>query len=159
MNDKAKERMSVSREIYRHSIENVGAALNLFGISRADGGYNFPPDSDFGRIVELVDCIVELHREEEDNAYRTTLLAVGEWLQFALKESYLEHQNNEGFPSIFYVVRKGVEVIHCLAHRDLRRRALSGTESSVVQEFVALASQYPNPCEWQPPRKKHRKSS
>jgi hypothetical protein len=159
VNDKSKEKMSATREIYRHSIDTVGSVLNLFGISRADGGYDFPSESDFGHIVELIDSIVEQHRDEEESPYRTTILAVGEWLQAALKQDYLDHQNNEGFPSIFYVVRKGVEVIHCLVHRDLRRKVLSGTESSVVHEFVALASQYPNPCEWQPPRKKHRRSS
>lgn len=159
MNDKAREKMSATREIYRNTVDLVGEALNLFGISRADGGYNYPPESDFERIVELINTAVELHRDEEDNAYRTTMLAVGEWLQWALKGDYLEHQGNDGFPSIFYVVRKGVEVLHCLVHRDLRRRALSGTESSVVHEFVLLASQYPNPCEWQPRRKKQRKSS
>ncbi len=159
MGDKFKEKISATREIYRQSSECVGVALNLFGISRADGGYDYPSDSDFDHLASLVNEIEGRHRDEEDGPYRTTILAVGEWLQAALHREYLDHQNNSGFPSIFYAVRKGVEVIHCLLHRDLRRRALSGTESSVVQEFVALASQYPNPCEWHPPRKRQRKSS
>jgi len=157
MSRDAKEKST--REIYKKSMDLVDVILNLFGISRPDGGYNYPCESDFERMVQLVNEVVASHRGEEDSAYRTTILAVGEWLQSALRHEYLDHQNNEGFPSMFYAIHKGVDVLHCLLHRDLRRRIFSQTESQVVHEFVSLASQFPNPCDWQTPRKKHRKSS
>ncbi len=157
MNKDSKEKSA--REIYRHSMDRVDVVLNLFGLPRSDFGYDYPSESDFERMVQLVDEVVHAHRAEEESAYRTTILAVGEWLQAALCHDYLDHQSNLGFPSMFYAVRKGVEVLHCLLHRDLRRRVLSQTESQVVHEFVSLAAQFPNPCDWQAPRKKHKKTS
>jgi hypothetical protein len=137
---------STLREIYRDSSDNISQALTLFGPGRSDGGYDVPVDTDYDNIVYVIHQVLSAQSHEEDSAYRTTILAIAEWLTAALDKDYILQQNNLGFPSIVYVVKKGFEVLHCLLHRDLRRRQLSQTEAQLVQEFVRLAANYPNPC-------------
>jgi hypothetical protein len=137
---------STLREIYRDSSDNISHALTLFGPSRSDGGYEIPCETEYDNIAYIIAELLAAQSHEEEGAYRTTILAIAEWLNAALDKDYLGQQNNLGFPSIVYVVKKGFEVLHCLLHRDLRRRQLSQTEAQLVQEFVRLAGNYPNPC-------------
>lgn len=138
-------RRSQNRDIYRQSRERVDNALEIFGMAKPDKSYTPPPDDELSIILDLIHTVLQDHETEEATEYKETILGVSRWLVAALSPQYLKMRPHQGMPETAYVVRKGLELLHLLLHRDLRRRQFSPTEASLVQEFVALATQYPDP--------------
>lgn len=136
---------SHNREMYRKSRDRVDNALEIFGMAQPNRLFVLPPDDDLHTIIDMIRIVLEDHQTEEETEYRDTILGVSRWLLAALHPEFLNHELTQGLPEVPYVVRKGLELLHLLMHRDLRRRQFSPTEASLVQEFVALANQYPDP--------------
>lgn len=132
------------KEIYRNSSERVSLALKLFGQPKQDEPLVFQSDIDFDTISGLLNNAVQAQTQEDANDYRVAILDVGKWLVSVYTIEYLTgHKNHQ--PNVLYVVKRGLEVLHLMLHRDLRRRQLSPTESQVFHEFRKLISALPKP--------------
>ncbi|MEY4064626.1 MAG: hypothetical protein RIR26_834 [Pseudomonadota bacterium] len=132
------------KEIYRNSSERISLALKLFGQPKQDEPLVFQSDKDFETISGLISNAVKAQLQEELNDYRSAIADVGQWVVLVYTKEYLNHHRNQN-PNVLYVVKKGLEVLHLMLHRDLRRRQLSPTESQVYHEFKKLSSGLPKP--------------
>ena len=132
------------KEIYRNSSERISLALKLFGQPKQDETLVFQSDKDFETISGLINNAVTAQLQEEFNDYRSAIADVGQWVVSVYTKEYLTHYRNLN-PNVLYVVKKGLEVLHLMLHRDLRRRQLSPTESQVYHEFKKLSSSLPKP--------------
>ncbi|MEY2986900.1 MAG: hypothetical protein RJB13_421 [Pseudomonadota bacterium] len=130
------------KEIYRNSSERISLALKLFGQPKQDEPLVIQSERDFETISGLLGNAVQAQLNEELNDYRTAIMDVGQWLVNVYTNEYLE-QHKQHVPNVLYVVKRGLEVLHLLLHRDLRRRQLSPTESQVFHEFKKLISTMP----------------
>jgi hypothetical protein len=131
------------KEIYKNSCERISLALKLYGPAAKDA----PPriqEREYETIHNLINSVVSSQKFEEENDYRAALQDAGTWLLGAYKRAYFD-ANAKHDPSILYVVKRGMEVLHALLHRDLRRRQLSSTESQIFFEFKALVKTLPDP--------------
>lgn len=133
------------KEIYRNSSERISLALKLFGHPKQDEPLVPQAEKDFETISNLLSAAVNAQRLEEHNDYRSAILDVGQWLLSVYSKDYLE-SNKTYQPNILYVVKRGIEVLHLMLHRDLRRRQLSPTESQVFHEFKKLIIPLPKPA-------------
>lgn len=132
------------KEIYRNSSERISLALKLFGQPKQDEPLVFQSERDFETISGLLINVVRSQYSEDANDYRSTILDVGQWLLGAYTKEFLEtHKNYQ--PNVLYVIKRGLEVLHLMLHRDLRRRQLSPSESQVYHEFKKLISVMPKP--------------
>ena len=118
------------KEIYRNSSERISLALKLFGQPKQDEPLVVQSERDFETISGLLGAAVQAQLNEEINDYRNAISDVGQWLVGVYTKEYLE-QHKQHIPNVLYVVKRGLEVLHLLLHRDLRRRQLSPTESQV----------------------------
>jgi hypothetical protein len=130
------------KEIYRNSSERISLALKLFGQPKQDEPLVVQSERDFETISGLLGAAVQAQLNEEINDYRNAISDVGQWLVGVYTKEYLE-QHKQHIPNVLYVVKRGLEVLHLLLHRDLRRRQLSPTESQVFHEFKKLISTMP----------------
>jgi hypothetical protein len=140
----AADKKRTIKEIYRNSSERISLALKLFGQPKQDEPLVFQSERDFETISSLLGNAVQAQLNEEANDYRMAIMDVGQWLVGVYSREYLEQQKNQ-IPNVLYVVKRGLEVLHLLLHRDLRRRQLSPTESQVFHEFKKLISAMPKP--------------
>lgn len=130
------------KEIYRNSSERISLALKLFGQPKQDEPLAFQSERDFETISGLLNNVVKSQFAEDANDYRNTIADVGQWLLGAYTLDYLTtHKNFQ--PNVLYVIKRGLEVLHLMLHRDLRRRQLSPAESQVYFEFKKLVSVMP----------------
>lgn len=143
MEDK-KEQRKLSKEIYRASRERVSLALKLFGTQKPDEITEIHTDKDFDTINNLLNSVVSSQKFEEDNDYKGAIQDVGGWTLAAYSKAYLA-SNAKASPRPLYVIKRGMEVLHMLLHRDLRRRQMTPTESQVYYEFRKLAGALPDP--------------
>lgn len=141
------EKKKSLREIYRDSADRIGLALELFGSQTNSAPPHWPNDEQLDSVQRLINNVVIAQDGESENNYSVSMSQVGRWLCGATKKTFLkDHQDKN--PHGHYVVRKGLEVMHMLLHRDLRRKLFSSTESQVYYNFVRLTSHLPNPsCE------------
>jgi hypothetical protein len=140
----ASDKKKTIKEIYRNSSERISLALKLFGQPKQDEPLVLQAERDFETISGLLNNAVNAQRQEEQNDYRTAIVDVGQWLVAVYTKEYIEtHKSHQ--PNILYVVKRGLEVLHLMLHRDLRRRQLSPTESQVFHEFKKLVSNMPKP--------------
>ena len=144
MSSTTADRKRTLREVYRNSSERVSLALTLFGSVKQDSIFALQLDKDFEAIANLIANVLESQKIEEDNEYRVIILDVGNWLTKAYQKEYL-NANKGNSLNVLYVVRRGIEMLHLLLHRDLRRRALSPTESQLYHEFRQLCLKIPDP--------------
>lgn len=142
MTTSSADKKKTIKEIYRNSSERISLALKLFGQPKQDEPIVFQAERDFETISSLLANAVNAQRQEEANDYRSAIMDVGQWLVGVYTKSYLEkHKTHQ--PNILYVVKRGLEVLHLMLHRDLRRRQLSPTESQVYHEFRKLMAGLP----------------
>lgn len=141
----AADKKRTIKEIYRNSSERISLALKLFGQPKQDEPLVFQSERDFETISSLLGNAVQAQMNEEANDYRMAIIDVGQWLVGVYSREYLQ-QNKNQIPNVLYVVKRGLEVLHLLLHRDLRRRQLSPTESQVFHEFKKLISIMPKPA-------------
>ena len=127
------------REIYRQSADSVKLALELLGNQSAAEPPRIPPDSDLETMGRLMADIVAAHSSEPANDYRELVVSVAAWTGGACDKAFFMH-HLVARPHGAFVVRKGLEVLHMLLHRDLRRRSLSNSESQIYYDFVRLTS-------------------
>lgn len=132
------------REIYRASNERVSQALKLFGSPRADTAFEMHSDKDHDAISNLLAMVVSAQKAEDETEYRVAILDVGTWVESAYRKEYLTSQSRAS-SNIFYIIKKGLEVLHTLLHRDLRRRQLSPTESQMYYAFQKLRGAVTDP--------------
>ncbi|NBO38774.1 hypothetical protein EBU99_09345 [bacterium] len=138
----AADKKRTIKEIYRNSSERISLALKLFGQPRQDEPLAFQSERDFETISGLLSNAVQAQKQEEANDYRSAIIDVGVWLVGVYTKDFLENHKNFQ-PNVLYVVKKGLEVLHLMLHRDLRRRQLSPTESQVYHEFKKLVATMP----------------
>ncbi|MEN9530158.1 MAG: hypothetical protein RI932_2031 [Pseudomonadota bacterium] len=142
----AADKKKTIKEIYRNSSERISLALKLFGQPKQDEPLVFQSDRDFETISSLISNAFQSQHQEEANDYRVAILDVGQWLVGVYTRDYLNaHKAHQ--PNVLYVVKRGLEVLHLMLHRDLRRRQLSPTESQVFHEFKKLISTLPRPTQ------------
>lgn len=140
----AADKKKTIKEIYRNSSERISLALKLFGQPKQDEPLVLQADRDFETISSLLGNVVNAQKQEEANDYRAAIIDVGHWLVGVYTKEYLDaHKSHQ--PNVLYVVKRGLEVLHLMLHRDLRRRQLSPTESQVFHEFKKLVSTMPKP--------------
>lgn len=140
----AADKKKTIKEIYRNSSERISLALKLFGQPKQDEPLVLQADRDFETISSLLANVVNAQKQEEANDYRAAIIDVGHWLVGVYTKEYLDaHKSHQ--PNVLYVVKRGLEVLHLMLHRDLRRRQLSPTESQVFHEFKKLVSTMPKP--------------
>ena len=144
MNGATPDKKRTLREVYRNSSERVSLALTLFGSVKQDSLFALQPEKDFDAIANLLKNVVESQKIEDENEYRVLILDVGNWLLKGYQREYLIANKGNAL-NVMYVVRRGIEVLHLLLHRDLRRRALSPTESQLYHEFRQLCLKIPDP--------------
>lgn len=132
------------KEIYRNSSERISLALKLFGQPKQDEPLVFQSEKDFETISGLISNAVKAQLQEELNDYRNAIADVGQWVVLVYTKEYLNAHRSQN-PNVLYVVKKGLEVLHLMLHRDLRRRQLSPTESQVYHEFKKISSSLPKP--------------
>ena len=132
------------KDIYKNSCERISLALKLYGPAAKDAAPNIQETREHETIHNLINSVVSSQKFEEENDYRSALQDTGTWILSAYKKSYFE-ANAKHAPSILYVVKRGLEVLHALLHRDLRRRQLSSTESQIYFEFKSLVKALPDP--------------
>lgn len=138
---------STLKEIYRNSRERISLALKLYGPAHKDSPAVLAADREYETVHNLLNSVVSSQKFEEENDYRTALQDVGTWTLAAYKKKYYS-ENSRCEPSVAYVVRRALEVLHTLhtlLHRDLRRRQLSSTESQIYFEFRNLVRDMPDP--------------
>lgn len=135
-----------SRDIYRDSADNVVLALELIGNQSADEAVRIPSESECEGISRVLLAIQTGHTREPESDYRSTILQLSHWLNCAMEPAFVR-QNMHATPHALYVIRKGLEVLHMLLHRDLRRKNLSSSESQVYYDFVRLTTKLPKPPE------------
>jgi len=144
----ATDKKRTIKEIYRNSSERISLALKLFGQPKQDEPLVIQAERDFETISSLLANAVSAQKQEEANEYRNAILDVGYWLVAVYTKEYLDaHKTHQ--PNVLYIVKRGLEVLHLMLHRDLRRRQLSPTESQVFHEFKKLASALPKPTSTQ----------
>jgi hypothetical protein len=132
------------RETYRHSSDSVKLALDLLGPQVASEPPRIPSEGDLATIARLMHEVVQAHRKEPNNDYRDLLLSVAAWIGSAADHAFLtEHLAVK--PHCAFVLRKGLEVVHMILHRDLRRRSLTNAESQIYYDFVRLTAAMPVP--------------
>jgi hypothetical protein len=138
--------------MYRNSAEAVKLALELAGPQSAALAPVIPPDGDLATISQIMADLVAAHEQEPTNDYREIIMKVAEWVGGAAdKAFFLGHLVSK--PHSAYVLRKGLEVLHMMIHRDLRRRALSNSESQVYYDFVRLTTGFARPPKLARPQK------
>lgn len=134
------------RELYRRSADRIGLALELFGSQNPAQDACDPNSENRTAVFNLINKVTLDQAEEPESAYRAALLQVGQWLCGATTQEFLD-QHRSAQPHGHYVVRKGMEVMHMLLHRDLRRKVFSSTESQIYYNFVRLTAHLPNPSQ------------
>lgn len=132
------------KDIYKNSQERISLALKLYGPAHKDSPAALPSDREYETIANLLNSVVSSQKFEEENDYRGAIQDVGGWLLAAYGKEFFAAQGGKE-PSMLYVVKRGMEVLHTLLHRDLRRRQLSSTESQLYFEFRNLVRPYPDP--------------
>jgi hypothetical protein len=132
------------REIYRNSSQRISLVLTMFGIPKQDSLPEFHLPQDRETISNLLNSVVSAQKFEPENEYKIAILEVGGWVYYAYMTDFL-NDNSGHRPNPMYVIKKGIEVLHMLLHRDLRRKQLSPTESQVFNDFLRLAKAMPNP--------------
>jgi hypothetical protein len=141
----AADKKRTIKEIYRNSSERISLALKLFGQPKQDEPLVLQAERDFETISSLLVNVVNAQQQEDANDYKAAIMDVGSWLVGVYTKSYLDsHKSHQ--PNCLYVVKRGLEVLHLMLHRDLRRRQLSPTESQVFHEFKKLISTMPKPA-------------
>jgi hypothetical protein len=132
------------RELYRRSSDRISLAIELFGPHHPAQPAEEPTPENLLTVHTLVNKVTLDQSEEPESAYQQALIQVGQWLCGATTADFLTtHLNAQ--PHVHYVVRKGLEVMHMLLHRDLRRRVFSSSESQIYYNFVRLTAHLPNP--------------
>jgi hypothetical protein len=132
------------KEIYKNSCERISLALKLYGPAAKDSPARLHAERECETIRNLVNSVVGSQKFEEPNDYRAAIQDTGTWILKAYSPEFFEQHSNHA-PSVLYVVKRGMEVLHALLHRDLRRRQLSSTESQIYFEFKALLKPLPDP--------------
>lgn len=143
MNKNADPRKTL-KDIYKNSCERIALALKLYGPAAKDAAPKIQETREYETIHNLINSVVSSQKFEDANDYRAAIQDVGLWVLAAYKKGYFE-VNAKHAPSILYIVKRGLEVLHALLHRDLRRRQLSSTESQIYFEFKALIKNLPEP--------------
>ena len=132
------------KDIYKNSCERISLALKLYGPAQKDSAPRLQGEREYETIHNLINSVVSSQKFEEVNDYRSAIQDAGSWVLAAYKRSYFE-ANAKHDPSSLYVVKRGMEILHALLHRDLRRRQLSSTESQIFFEFKSLVKGLPDP--------------
>jgi hypothetical protein len=127
------------RDMYRQSAERVKLALELLGSQSAADAPRVPPDGDLATVARLMHELSQSHSAEPESDYRSILVSVAAWSAGVADKSFFL-ENLVAKPHVAFVLRKGLEVLHLMLHRDLRRRALSSSESQIYYDFVRLTS-------------------
>lgn len=140
----AKEKQPSVRDIYRSSRERVSEILTVLQPIKSDSKSCPSFEREYDRILNLMNSVVGSQRFENENDYRAVMDYVGSWALYALEAPYLE-ANQGAYPTPIFVIKKAVEVLHLLLHRDLRRRNLTNSENQLYNEFVRLHGHLPNP--------------
>jgi hypothetical protein len=139
-----KETHRTLKDIYKNSRERISLALKLYGPAQKNAPATIQNEREYETIHNLINSVVSSQKFEEVNDYRCAIQDAGTWVLGAYKRPYFE-ENARFQPSILYVVKRGLEILHALLHRDLRRRQLSSTESQIYFEFKALVKALPDP--------------
>jgi hypothetical protein len=132
------------RELYHESRQRIRMILQMLGKPEPEKSNPHPDDKSFAAISNLINSIMSSGQFEPSNQYRDAIIDVSSWLNSGFEKNYL-NQNENKRPHPLYVVKKGVDLLHTLLHRDLRRRIFSSEESTMYQEFLSLSSQLPDP--------------
>jgi hypothetical protein len=103
------------KDIYKNSCERISLALKLYGPAAKDAAPKIQETREYETIHNLINSVVSSQKFEEENDYRSALQDTGTWILSAYKKSYFE-ANAKHAPSILYVVKRGLEVLHALLH-------------------------------------------
>ena len=132
------------KEIYKVSNEKIKNCSRIVsGIDKKQSP-TLPPQDDLDSLQNLVNGIEGSHRFEDNNDYKDVITDTCLWILACLKDDYL-NENNDSNPSSGYVLKKGVELLHMLLLRDLRRRQLTPTENQKYYNFHELTTKLPDP--------------
>lgn len=95
-------------------------------------------------LVELIEYVQHTAKLEHDNQYRDAILQISDWIHAALQKKFIE-KNNTCVPHPMFVIKRGIEILHSLLHRDLRRKQCSSEENEICQTYLSLTKRLPNP--------------
>lgn len=133
-----------TRDIYRQSRDRVNALLKILVQVKQETTHAAVFEKEFDTLLNTARLIYVSQKMEAENDYRKAMVNVSNWVLNAIHRDYIK-QNSSRTPSAPYAIKKGLEVLHLLLHRDLRRRVLSATESQLYFEFERLATSLPPP--------------
>lgn len=144
MADKTTQKSASPREYYRKSCERVAMIMKLYGAPHIDSPTLIQNDRDFDAIKTMLSQVSAAQQLEEINDYRNVIVDVASWVAAAYSKEFINCYASR-VPRPLYVIKKGLEILHLLLHRDLRRRQLSATESQLYYDFRKLISSLNDP--------------
>lgn len=133
------------KDKYILSQDRIQMVLECIGKPDAQG--KMPPIDTQKLLIakELVEKILQTHENEPETSYKEVLIAVSHWLLFALDPRFASLSfGTEKQPSS-HVIKKAVELLHMILHRDCRRKIPSDTEAQKIDDFLCLVGKYPDP--------------
>lgn len=95
-------------------------------------------------LIELMETVKSAAKLENDNQYRDAILQISDWVYAALKKEFIL-AHNKHVPHPLFIIKRGVEILHSLLHRDLRRKQCSSEENEICQTYFSLTKRLPNP--------------
>lgn len=101
-------------------------------------------DPRFLSLVELIENVKNAAKMENDNQYREAILQISDWVHAALQKDFILAHNKQ-VPHPLFIIKRGVEILHSLLHRDLRRKQCSSEENEICQTYFSLTKRLPNP--------------
>jgi hypothetical protein len=133
-----------AREAYQSSLAQVLGILKLFGLPKADSNPILHTEAAMTQIKTLLKQIYDNQKQEEMNEYRRVIIDIVSWIGSGYNTAFVERVAKDK-PNILYVARKGLEVLHVLLARDLRRRNLTLSEKQAYADFRDLAARCEDP--------------
>lgn len=133
------------KEQYNESRKRIKMMLDILG--QIYRGNAFCASIDDPRIVTLVKLIENVQitaKLEGESQYRDAIIQISDWIHAALQNQFI-HNNNKHVPHPIFVIKRGVEILHSLLHRDLRRKQCSSEENEIFQTYLSLTQRLPSP--------------
>lgn len=133
------------KEQYTESRKRVKMMLDILGqIYKNNSFCASCDDPRLETLQELIEHVQNTAKLENPNQYREAITQISEWIRAALQKHFLQSHNTH-VPHPIFIIKRGVEILHSLLHRDLRRKQCSSEENEIYQTYLSLTKRLPSP--------------
>ena len=140
------------RVAYNESTEDLNKILKLFGFPKSAHVAVWHDAEVAIEIRDNLKKIYDRHQHEEKNDYRRVIVELLSWIGSGYNVAFVERVSGVDL-NVMFVMRKGLEAVHVLLARDLRRKNLTLNEKQMIGDFKDLTAKLEDPRTFQAPIK------